>query len=179
MHDQQIAKLIQRCALGDRSALERLYNQTSAQLFGLILRIVNRRDWAEEIMQEAFINIWNKSDSFSQTKGAAMAWLATIMRNKALDWLRRHPYREVSDDQLPEMELIDSHGPMDSLGLEEDFTRLENCLEELSQDHRKAILLSYYQGFTHSELATRLNSPLGTIKSWIRRGLSQLQACLQ
>lgn len=175
--NEKLAKLINQCCIGDKKALEQIYALSSPQLFGLILRIVKRRDWAEDIMQESYINIWYKATSFQHAKGHAMAWMATIARNKALDWLRRHPYREVNELELPELTMDIS--PMEQLGFEQEFKQLEDCLKELNGAQKEAILMSYYQGFTHSELAKILKSPLGTVKSWIRRGLSQLQACLQ
>ena len=129
------------------------------------------------------MRIWKHSDSYAPDRGSPMAWLSTIARYRALDLLRaRRP--EVSDqpddpDAAP-IEAIDgSQRPEDGAIESDEMTRLNRCLERLSDSERRSVLLAYYEGYTHSELAARLKTPLGTIKSWVRRGLIQLRACLE
>lgn len=171
--------LLYRCALHDAKALSRLYALTSAKLFALSLKIVTRQDIAEDVLQDSFINIWNKADQFRGDKGSALSWMVGIVRNKAIDWIRKNPIgRDVNDEVLLDKEDLNSmEDNFESLG--GDVQALINCMDDLDDGQRKAITNVYYQGFTHKEYSSKTGHPLGTIKSWIRRGLQALKQCLE
>lgn len=171
--------LLYRCALKDNRAPASLYEKTSAKLFALVLSIVSRRDIAEEILQEAYINIWNRCDQFRQDRGAALTWMMGIARNRSIDWLRRNPLgREVGEDQLADLPDPGQH-PETFAVAGSDARALADCMGELEDPQRRAIVQVYYRGLTHQEYASNSGQPLGTIKSWIRRGLLRLRRCLE
>lgn len=172
------ASLLRACAAGDRVALERLYRGTSPQLYGLALRIVVRRDLAEEVLQEAFLSAWRHSRSFDEQRGSALAWLAGIVRNQAIDLLRRR--REVGVDPGALPERVDpGAGPFDLAALSEESRALKRCLDELEESPRRSVLLAYFEGLTFEEVAARMKAPIGTVKSWVRRSLMRLRSCLE
>jgi RNA polymerase sigma-70 factor, ECF subfamily len=176
---EQLSALLSACARRDREAFARLYQATSAKLFGVALRILRRNDWAEEVLQESYVSIWNHAQDYSAGLSAPMTWMTSIVRNRCLDWLRR-PSREVSD---PEGEMIanaeaDGPGPLDALSRSSDAKALAVCLGRLEGKQRQAIMLAFFDGLSHSELAAHLREPLGTVKTWVRRGLARLKTCL-
>jgi len=175
--------LLAATARGDEAAFARLYAHSSPHLLGLLVRMLKRMDWAEEALQDCYMRIWRRSDTYEPDRGSPMAWLATIARYRALDLLRaRRP--EVIEAEKPEQapplpEREDQGQRPDAGAVElEELRRLNDCMTRLSDDERRSVLLAYYEGYTHSELAARLGSPLGTVKSWVRRGLQQLRDCL-
>jgi len=168
------------CAGGDATALAELYQETSANLFGLALRILRRRDWAEEALQDAYVKIWNHAADFSSQKGSAFGWMATIVRNRSLDLLRRGRWELPVGDETGRLER--GGEAMDPLGEAirgQEGEALQRCLGELEAQPREAILLAFWKGLSHPELAEQLQKPLGTIKSWVRRGLERLKGCLE
>lgn len=178
-----LTRLLSETARGDERAFADLYGRVSSHLYGLLVRILKRRDWAEEALQDCFVRIWQKAETYAPEKGAPMTWLMTIARYRALDLLRqRRP--EVSDDDGdgvpedlrfadPNVDVVDEAEQQESLG------RLEECMEGLQDEQKKSVLLAYYEGYTHQELASAMDAPLGTVKSWVRRGLQRLRDCLQ
>lgn len=179
VQDNNLDDLLYRCALHDAKALSKLYELTSAKLFALCLKIVTRQDIAEDVLQDSFINVWHKADQFRGDKGSAMSWLVGIVRNKSIDWIRKNPIgRDVSDDALLETQdfatLVE-----DGFEFSGDTQALIDCMDELDDTQRNAITNVYYQGFTHKEYSNKSGHPLGTIKSWIRRGLQALKGCLE
>ena len=167
-----------KVADGERTALRRVYDLTSAKLLGVILHIVRDRDAAEDVLQEVYLKVWDRAGRFDRTRASPITWLCAIARNAAIDAVRKTGRRsEVSDDFLPEIK--DETPNADTMLCDaQENERLQNCLEGLQDDHRKCIRLAFFRGFTHTELASRLDVPLGTMKSWIRRGLSSLKGCL-
>jgi RNA polymerase sigma-70 factor (ECF subfamily) len=172
--------LLLAVASGERDAFAALYRASAPQLFALALRILKRRDAAEEVLQEAFVNVWRHAVDYRPEKGSAIGWMATIVRNRALDRLRR------ARPETPLDEASERHGwadsapdPLESATMSESARRLDACLERLEDGPRRAIRLAYYEGLTHEALATRLGAPLGTVKSWVRRGLMRLKTCLE
>jgi RNA polymerase sigma-70 factor (ECF subfamily) len=171
--------LLQACARGDRSALQGLYAATAPQLFGLALSILRSRDLAEDVMQDSFILIWRHAQSFDPRRGTAMAWLARIVRNQCFDQMRRRGREASLDDAVMQNWEDPAPGPADLTALSRDARRLWGCLDELDDGPRKSMILAYYDGLTFAEVASRLGAPLGTVKSWIRRGLIQLRDCME
>jgi len=177
--EQPLEYLILATAQGDRAAFHSLYLESKAKLFGVILRIVRQHDRAEDVLQEAYLRIWNHAPDYRPHKGAPLAWMTAIARNRALDWVRRRP-NLVSLDQSDEAKLYkdQDHDRYDWSNASVEAKALKDCLEELSKEQRHCILLAHIQGYTHDEVSGALEAPLGTVKSWIRRGLSRLKACL-
>ena len=173
--DSQLQHLLSRVALGDRAAFKSLYELTNAHLFGAALRILSKRTLAEEAVQDAYVQIWQRAGSYRADKAQANTWMNAILRYRALDMLRKHG-RESSSEDLPEASLPYVSGESDRSDTQQD---LDVCLDELQAQQRECIALAYVDGYSHQELSERLDTALGTVKSWIRRGLQQLKECLE
>ena len=177
-HDP-LAELLPRIASGDRDALQQLYQASSAKLFGVCLRILSDREESEDVLQEVYLTIWRRADRFEAGRASVMTWISTIARNRAIDRLRaRGPLAYA--DQVDEMEIEDDAPRAEAL-LEaaQDGAALRRCLSELDERTASAIRTAFYEGVTYEALAQRLETPLGTVKSWIRRGLLKLKGCLE
>ena len=173
----RLTELLSRIALRDQAAYESLYRATAPKLFGFALRILQRRDVAEDCLQDAFVSIWHRAGDYRPDRAAPFTWMAAIVRNRALDLLRAAPYaREVAGET--DLDAFQSDAPEPGVGTE-DAQALRRCLDGLPAPHRQAIALSYFRGLAHAELAKSLAEPLGTVKTWIRRGLMQLRECLE
>lgn len=178
---EELADLLARCALNERKAFERLYQATSGQLYGLVLRIVKNKDLASEVLQEGYVKIWTHAGEFRAERAKPMTWMGTIVRNQAIDFIRRSAKRPQSSGAVDEIHWLadEAPGPQELTGQSQDGKALHDCLGELNGDQRKALILAYFDGLTHEELAQRLDTPLGTVKSWLRRGLLRLKKCLE
>ncbi len=166
-------------AAGSRNAFESLYRATSSRLFAICLRVLPDRGDAEDVLQEVFSTIWHKAHQFDPDRASPIAWLAMIARNKAIDRLRAQPARgamapiEFADD------IADTGAtPLQTAVAADERARLEACLDRLDDRRRSLIRAAFFEGSTYEELAQRIASPLGSVKSWIRRGLLQLRECL-
>ena len=175
-----LAALLAASARRDRSAFARLYEASSAKLYGVALRILRREDWAEEVLQECYVSIWTHAAEYRVGLAAPMTWMTSIVRNRCLDWLRR-PRPEVSDEDGALVESAESEnpGPLALLERAKDAQALARCLKGLEAKQRQAIALAFYDGLSHAELAGHLRQPLGTVKTWVRRGLLRLKDCLE
>ncbi|MSQ58865.1 MAG: sigma-70 family RNA polymerase sigma factor [Betaproteobacteria bacterium] len=173
-------ELMARSALRDQRAFAELYRHTCAKLFGVALRIVRRQDWAEEVLQESFVSIWNHAEGYSSSKSAQMTWMTAIVRNRALDWLRRPHFEVASDDYQLLLESVadEGDGPELLLSKDREGRALAECMKQLSSKQRQSIALAYTHGLSHGELSAHIKEPLGTVKTWIRRGLERLKGCL-
>jgi RNA polymerase sigma-70 factor, ECF subfamily len=170
--------LLRRVAAGDRAAFAELYDRTAPQLFGIALRILRQRERAEDALQDCFVAIWQKAGDYDPAKGAAMTWLMTVLRHRAIDALRRGAYQPERLAEPEEALLSLAAGPGDSADRGSDLRALQDCLGELGAPQRNALLMVYAYGLTQEELAARIATPLGTVKSWIRRSLERLKKCL-
>ena len=177
--EPDLASLLTSVGQADRAAFARLYEEASSKLFGVAVRMLHRRDLAEEALQDAFLKIWQRAGDFDPKRGAAMTWMVSILRNRVLDLMRRKREELIDDDpNFPEMpDTMPS--PLDLAAESSELRRLLLCLEQLEPKQRECILLAYYKGFTHEEMAARIGSPLGTIKSWVRRGLLAVKRCIE
>lgn len=168
-----------RVAAGDRLALRQLYEATSAKLFGVCLRILSDRDESEDVLQEVYLAIWRRADRFDSGRASVMTWVAAIARNRAIDRLRaRGPmaYAEPVED----LEIADEAAGAETLvQAAQDQSALARCLGELDGRTAGVIRTAFFEGVTYEALASRMNTPLGTVKSWIRRGLIKLKGCLE
>jgi RNA polymerase sigma-70 factor, ECF subfamily len=171
-----LSDLLARCALGDRAAFARLYDQSSGKLFGVAVRIL-KDSRAEEVLQEAFVKIWYRAGDYRPDKGSAMTWMASIVRNRALDLLRRPNVESHLEDE--ERWESDMPSPLDQVMQSADARALMRCLEQLESTQRQAVTLAFFHGLAHADLARHMQQPLGTIKSWIRRSLQRLRGCLE
>lgn len=173
-----LAALMQRVAARDRSAFAELYGATSAKLYGVVLRILRRRDIADEVLQEVYVQIWERAARFDAAKGAPLTWMAAIARNRALDEVRRKT--PVSIEEAPEVARMASEEehPLDRMEQSERLARLRQCLERLDSERREVVLLAYREGLSREALGQRFARPPATIKSWLRRSLLQLRDCL-
>jgi RNA polymerase sigma-70 factor (ECF subfamily) len=176
----RLMELLARTALADRSAFEQLYRLTSPHLYGVAMRILRESAAAEEVLQESFVNVWHHAGSYVAARSQPLTWLTSIVRNRCLDRLRKHDVDTVSiDDEDHAMTIADrSPLPLDLLLSGAEAGAVRRCVEALDAGQKQAIALAFYQGLSHSELARHLRQPLGTVKSWIRRGLERLKTCL-
>ena len=178
MSSQSLDDLIARVAHNDRRAFSTLYDRTSAKLFGVCLRILNDHGDAEEALQETFVKVWNNAEKYRAGNWSAISWLAVIARNTSIDLIRKR--RERTDAPHAAIEIIDEDAnPEELTELSSDVARLLYCLEELGPPQNEIIRQAYFGGHTYNDLADRTETPLGTIKSWIRRGLQKLRACIE
>jgi RNA polymerase sigma-70 factor (ECF subfamily) len=173
-----LAELLRRVAAQDAHAFQALFRATSAKLYGVIFRILRRKDLADEIMQEAYLRIWRRAASFNPQAGSPITWMAVIARNLALDEVRRA--QPVSIEERPEvLEVPDEFNhPLDAREKSETWVRLMTCLEGIEKDRREMVLLAYYHGISREDLAAKFGAPVATVKTWLRRSLLQLRACL-
>lgn len=174
-----LSRALSRVAARDPSALKDVYQRTSAKLLGVVFRILGDRDEAEDVLQEVYITVWNKADRFDANRASPITWLVSIARNRAIDRLRARNVRptttieaaaDVADSQPDAVALLESKGEQ---------ARLNGCLDQLDPQHASAVRTAFFHGVTYEALATKLNVPLGTMKSWIRRSLLSLRACLE
>ena len=175
---ESLNKLLLAVAGGDAMAFENLYRTTSAKLFGICLRVLPQRAEAEEVLQEVFLGIWRKAEQFDASRASAMTWLSMMTRNKAIDRLRANAgARAQTSIELDEIEGESSASEVAEVA--ENQERIEVCLDELEAPRRQLIRIAFFEGATYEELAERSGNPLGTVKSWIRRSLLKLKACLE
>lgn len=174
-----IARLLNRLAARDRSAFTPLYEATSSKLLGLILRILKRRDIAEEVLQEVYVKIWEKAGEFDQSRASPITWMCTIARNRALDEARRKHPDSLEDHPAYLETASDDEGALDALLRGETGDALSDCLSRLEPDRATMIVLAYCEGLSREELGQRYKQPANTIKTWLRRSLLQLRTCLE
>ena len=176
----QLMDLLARTALADQRAFAELYNLTSAHLYAVALRILRQSASAEEVLQESFVNIWHHAGSYVAARSQPLTWLTSIVRNRCLDQLRRREVDTVTiDDEDEGMTLPDAGPtPLEMLVSGADARAVRTCVEALESGQKQAVALAFYRGLSHAELAAHLHEPLGTVKSWVRRGLERLKACL-
>jgi RNA polymerase sigma-70 factor (ECF subfamily) len=178
-----LAALLARVAIGDRSSFRRLYDATAPSLLGVAIRILRDRARAEDVVQEAFVGVWHRAASYREDAGAPMAWLTAIVRNRALDAMRsesRHRADSLTDDEEAMEDIEDERpGPMALLTQAADALAIRACLETIDGSQRQCLALAYYHGLTHSEMSAHLGSPIGSVKVWLRRGLEKIRRCLE
>lgn len=178
-----LAPLVARVALGDRLAFRQLYDATAPSLLGVAIRILRDRGRAEDVLQDAFVGVWHRAGSYRAAAGAPLTWLTAIVRNRALDELRsesrRGAYLRTDDnDEMQDIE-DDRPDPLALLTQAADALAIRACLETIDGSQRQCLALAYYHGLTHSEMATHLGSPIGSVKVWLRRGLEKIRRCLE
>ncbi len=174
-----VEEWIGRVALRDRQAFSDLYSATSAKLFGVILRVLNDRAEAEEVLQEVYLRVWRNAGRYQVNGLSPMTWLITIARNAAVDRKRRHMAAGVvADPNVVEAQADPRPGPEQAAMVASDSARLRGCLEELSDGHADAVRSAYLEGESYADLAKRFDVPLNTMRTWLRRSLMTLRECL-
>jgi RNA polymerase sigma-70 factor (ECF subfamily) len=172
-----LVALMHASAAGDRQAFTTLYERTSAKLYGICLRLMGNESEAQEVLQDTYIRVWQKAERFDASKASPITWLAVLARNKSIDRLRQRTAPSEDLDAASELQ-DDGLSAFDIAEQQQDRSRLSNCLGELEERPRLAIQSAFLDGATYPELAAREGVPVGTMKSWIRRGLLRLRDCL-
>ena len=180
MAEEDLEKLLLQTAEGDQRAFATLYQQTAPRLFAVCQKMLGRRSWAEEVLQEAYVRIWHNAGNFDHSRGAVLTWMVSVARYRCIDFLRLRRVSERPLDDSNWAEFSDSGpGPLDLALQEGDGAALSRCMDTLTTDQRQCIVLAFFNGLTHEELCRKLEKPVGTVKSWVRRGLQNLKGCLQ
>ncbi|MDY0974761.1 sigma-70 family RNA polymerase sigma factor [Massilia sp. CFBP9012] len=183
--NQRLVNLLARVALRDQQAFKELYDLTSSHLYGVSLRYLRTAATAEEILQEAYINVWQQAGTYAATLSSPMTWLISVVRNKALDHLRKFKRETESTDSVDagaegQVEAIAEHAdPHELFSAATEAMVLKRCVALLDAPQRQSLALAFYDGLSHSELAEHLRVPLGTAKAWVRRGLERLRKCIE
>lgn len=174
---QDLAAALERVARGDRSAFELVYQATSLKLYGIVVRIVGRRDLADEILQDLYVRVWQRAGNFDPASGSPITWLAAIARNLALDEAKRKTAASIED--FPEiLQRPSGDDPSANQERNEEVRRLYACLDGLGRERKEVVLLAYHYGMTREEISSRFGRPVATVKTWLRRSLAQLRDCL-
>lgn len=176
---EELIGLLSAVAHQDREAFQQLYRVAAGRMFGLCRQLAGQQELAEEALQDAFIRIWHHAGEYHSDRGSPLSWMMTIARYRTLDLMRARKSRQTSGDDGLELEADGRNGPMENYLQTAGESALSGCFDELSASQRDTILLSYYRGLTHDELSVALSTPIGTVKSWIRRGLLALKRCLE
>lgn len=181
--DAELMALIDRIGHRDEAALRQLYDRTSPRLMGLAMRVVRQREWAEDVLQESFLTVWRSAGDYRASLSPPLAWLGLIVRSRSLDLLRRRAADRAQltqefDEQMADQLESDSPDPSASADASEQAWALHQCLSQLEGRQREVVSLAYLRDMSHGELAEQLRLPLGTVKTWIRRGLEKLRVCM-
>ena len=179
LDNRQLEDLLRRCAARDAAALRELYGQTSAQLLAVLIRMLHTRAAAEDALQDVFIRIWQQAGQYEEFKGRAISWMVSIARYRAIDLIRAaRPMMVLESAELAGAEQLQVEGPADRAEFGATRAALRRCLELLAQAQRQCVQLAYQHGMTQEQIALAENQPLGTVKTWIRRGLQSLRKCM-
>jgi RNA polymerase sigma-70 factor, ECF subfamily len=174
----ELVWLMAAVAKGDQAAFERLYAATRSKLFGVALRILRRQDLAEEVIQETYVKIWGSAGQYNPSAASPITWMVAIARNRSIDLLRKRT--EVSMEEEPEAMNVasESEDPLAKRQMTEELKRLLGCVGTLEPDRQRLVLLAYYNGWSREQLAVKLDKPVNTIKTWLRRSLLEIRECL-
>ncbi|MDX1517101.1 MAG: sigma-70 family RNA polymerase sigma factor [Woeseiaceae bacterium] len=195
MRNRRLADLLADTARGDPQAFRALYDLASPKLYGLALQLMRSSAAADDVLQDAFVQIWHRAGDYHRERGSVLAWLSSIVRYRAIDALRRTRNDAPIDDDTLEASVSNlepsaaqlagsasgdrGRGPMADAIADDDARHVKDCLSRLSASQKQSVALAFFHGMTHQELADRLAQPLGTIKSRLRRGLQRLKECLK
>ncbi len=174
---------VKACAAGRRDALHQLYEQEGARLLGVAQRIVRDISLAEDIVHDAYLNIWSRAAGFDASRGSARGWIYSITRHLALNAVRDGARDiDVSEDNAvaidAQLSVAAWREDTETFAWQTSTGRMNICLEQLEPERRHCILHAYVDGLSHSEIAQKLGAPLGTVKAWIKRSLRALRECL-
>ncbi|PYF78374.1 MULTISPECIES: sigma-70 family RNA polymerase sigma factor [Marinomonas] len=176
---ESLANLLLRVAQEDRLAFSELYDATHRKLFGIVSRILKNQAASEEVLQEVYLKIWEKAESFDARVASPITWMATIARNRTIDEVRKNKLPDSEADVDFDLIADDSMAPDDIFTKSQDLLKLETCLDGLEPPRAQMIKAAYLDGLSRQELAERFKQPLGTIKTWLHRSIKQLQGCMK
>jgi RNA polymerase sigma-70 factor, ECF subfamily len=170
--------LIAAVAKGDEDAFERLYRVTRAKLFGVVLRILRRQDLAEEVLQETYVKIWNMAGQFNPGRSSPITWMTCIARNRAIDIARKRGELSIEEEPSAMEAAAESTDPLARRDMTDELKRLLECVGRLEPDRQRLVLLAYYNGWSREQLATMFETPVDTVKTWLRRSMTDIRECL-
>jgi RNA polymerase sigma-70 factor (ECF subfamily) len=173
----ELVWLIAAVAKGDEAAFERLYVATRAKLFGVVLRILRRQDLAEKVIQDTYVKIWNSAGQFNPALASPITWMTSMARNRAIDLVRKG---EISLEEEPAAIEVaaETSDPLARREMTEELRRLLECVGRLEPDRQKLVLLAYYNGWSREQLAAKFETPVTTVKTWLRGSLLEIRQCL-
>jgi RNA polymerase sigma-70 factor (ECF subfamily) len=175
----ELEALLSRCAAGEAAALETLYARVAPILLAILMRMLKRRDLAEDVLQDVFVKVWQQASQFDPIRGRPLAWLVSMARYRAIDLQRAaRPTVALSEVSLALEPQLQAGGSADAVEVLGSGSLLLRCLEQIAAPQRRCLVLAYEEGLTHSEIARVVGEPLGTVKSWVRRSLLALRRCL-
>jgi len=174
----ELVWLLGAVAKGDAAAFERLYDATRSKLYGVLLRILGRPELAEDVMQETYLKVWKMADKFDPAQASPITWMVAIARNRAIDIVRKR--KEISIEEEPEAQNVasESPAPLARREMTEELRRLLSCLGKLDPEKQRIVLLAYYSGWSREQLSTKLDIPVNTIKTWLRRSILEIRECM-
>jgi RNA polymerase sigma factor (sigma-70 family) len=180
--DDLLITWLDRIARQDSTALRQLYDATSSKLYAIAMRVVGNVEHAEDVLQEAYVTIWRVAGDYKAPLSPPMVWMGVIVRSRGLDFLRRRTAERALAGQpvedFADTLAADVDSPMDTQDASEQACALHECLRKIEAKQRQVVTLAYFRDLSQSELATQLKLPLGTVKTWMRRGLEQLRTCM-
>ena len=174
----ELVWLLASVAKGDEAAFERLYAATRAKLFGVVLRILRRQDLAEEVIQEAYVKIWNNAGHFNPGLASPITWMVSIARNRAIDVVRKRGETSIEEEPAAMEVASDTPDPLARREMTEELKRILECVGQLDPERQKLVLLAYYNGWSREQLAEKFDTPLNTVKTWLRRSMLEIRECL-
>lgn len=174
----ELVRLLGAIASGEEAAFERLYDATRAKLYGVLLRILGKPALAEEVMHEAYLKVWKMADQFDPATASPITWMVAIARNRAIDIVRKRG--DISIDEEPEAPepAAEAPVPLARREMTPELKRLLSCLGRLDPEKQRIVLLAYYSGWSRDQLANKLDIPVNTIKTWLRRSLLEIRECM-
>src|ERR1700728_1689977 len=174
----ELVWLLGAVATGDEAAFERLYIETRAKLYGVLLRILGRPELADEVMQEAYLKVWKMAVKFDPTIASPITWMVAIARNRAIDIVRKKGELSIEDEPDALNVAAETPPPLARREMTEELKRLLACLGKLDPEKQRIVLLAYYSGWSRDQLAKKLDIPVNTIKTWLRRSLLEIRECM-
>ncbi|MBQ0831044.1 MULTISPECIES: sigma-70 family RNA polymerase sigma factor [unclassified Marinobacter] len=174
-----ISALLSRVAKQDRAAFAKLYEATAPKLLGVVLRILKERSWADDVIQEAYLKVWQRAGLFDKGKASPITWLVSIARNKAIDELRKHPAGRTTTDDAMDERVARQATVQDQMEDQQVVNKLNHCIGELEKERQDMVRLAYLSGWSRDELASQYEQPVNTVKTWLRRALQDIKGCLE
>jgi RNA polymerase sigma-70 factor, ECF subfamily len=174
----ELVWLLAAVARGDQAAFERLYEATRAKLYGVLLRILGTPELADDVMQETYLKVWKTAGSFDPTIASPITWMVAIARNRAIDIVRRKGHASIEETPEAMNVAADTPPPLARREMTEELRRLLSCLGKLDPEKQRIVLLAYYSGWSREQLARKLDIPVNTIKTWLRRSLLEIRQCM-
>jgi len=175
----ELAWLLASVAKRDQAAFERLYAATRAKLYGVVFRILRRQDIAEEVLQEAYVRIWRNAEKFDPSMASPVTWMIAIARNRAIDIVRKKTEIPLDDENQAMDVASEEPDPLARRELNEELQRLLACIGKLDPERQRLVLNAYFNGSSREQLATELDRPVNTIKTWLRRSLMEIRECME